>query len=129
MPHIRIEYSSNIEEHHDIQQFVDAIHQAAIDTGIFPLAGIRTRTEPRDVYAVADRQPNHAFLAIEVRIGPGRTDEELQTLLHSVIDTASAQLSLDDSPLAVALSTEVTLIDASLRINRNGVAAALDENA
>jgi len=50
MPHLIVEYSANLERDVDISRVVAAIHAAALETGVFPIGGIRTRAERRDVY-------------------------------------------------------------------------------
>ena len=49
MPHLNIEYSANLEEELDVQALVDRIHETALETGIFPLGGVRTRAEARGI--------------------------------------------------------------------------------
>ena len=54
MPHLIVEYSANLERDVDIPRLVAAVHAAALETGVFPIGGIRTRAERRDIYQVAD---------------------------------------------------------------------------
>ena len=56
MPHLIVEYSANLERDVDIPRLVAAVHAAALETGVFPIGGIRTRAERRDIYADR-RQP------------------------------------------------------------------------
>ncbi len=71
MPHLIVEYSANLERDLDIPRVVAAVHAAALETGVFPIGGIRTRAERRDVYAVADNHPDNAFIHVQARIGKG----------------------------------------------------------
>lgn len=75
MPHLNIEYSANLEEALDIQALVDRIHETALDTGIFPLGGVRTRAEPRSHYRIANGNPDAGYIHMMVRIGSGRDAE------------------------------------------------------
>ena len=43
MPHVIVEYSSNLDGAMDVQGLLNALHQAMIDSGAAPLPGIRTR--------------------------------------------------------------------------------------
>jgi 5-carboxymethyl-2-hydroxymuconate isomerase len=72
MPHLTIEYSANLEDKMDVQRLVDRIHETALETGIFPLGGVRTRAEPRKYYRIANGDPRAAYIHMVVRIGPGR---------------------------------------------------------
>ncbi len=72
MAHITIEYSANLAEHHDVGALVEAVHEAAAAHGLTSLDGLRTRAVARTHYRVADGDRDHAFVAIAVRVGPGR---------------------------------------------------------
>ena len=119
--HITIEYSANVADHHDINALVAVVHRAALDHGLAALDGLRTRAEQRDHYLVADGDPDHAFVAIAVRIGPGRTDAAKASFIETVLDAAEAQVDTEAGPLAVMWSIELNEIDPTLRINRNHV--------
>lgn len=121
MPHITIEHSANVGVHHDIAALVDAVHAAALEHGLVPSDGLRTRAVGRDHYRVADGHPDHAFIAIAVRIGPGRDATAKSSFLETVLDAAEARIASDGGPLAVAWSAELTEIDERFRINRNHV--------
>lgn len=121
MPHLTIEYTANVADHHDVQRLVDVVHAAALGHGLAPLDALRTRAAPRPHYRIADGDPDHAFVAIHARIGPGRTVEERTSFITAVLDAAERALAEDASPLAVAWSIELTEIDPELRINRNHV--------
>lgn len=72
MPHLNIEYSANLEEVLDVQALVDRIHETALETGIFPLGGVRTRAEARKYYRIANGDPRAGYIHMLVRIGSGR---------------------------------------------------------
>jgi 5-carboxymethyl-2-hydroxymuconate isomerase len=75
MPHLNIEYSANLEEVLDVQALVDTIHKTALETGIFPLGGVRTRAEARKHYRIANGDPSAGYIHMMVRIGSGRDVE------------------------------------------------------
>lgn len=75
MPHFIVEHSANLAESYDLQALADIIRDAAAETGVFPLAGIRVRFHPSEIYTIADGHPENAFLAIVVRLGAGRDME------------------------------------------------------
>lgn len=75
MPHLNIEYSANLEEALDVQGLVDRIHETALETGIFPLGGVRTRAEARKYYRIANGDPRAGYIHMLVRIGSGRDFE------------------------------------------------------
>lgn len=124
MPHVSIEYSANVAEHHDIQALVDVVHAAALTHGLASPSALRTRAIGRDHYRVADGAAIFGFVAIHARVGPGRAPEEKRTFIEELLD--AAQVTVGDSPLAIAWSIELTEINPEFRINRNGVRAAME---
>ena len=123
MPHVIIEYSSNVAEHHDIDELVAVVHAAALADGLPALDALRTRAEERTAYRVADGADTNAFIAIHARIGPGRDADAKQAFLTTVLDAAEAHLG--ETPLDIAWSIELTEIDPEFRINRNHVRPAV----
>ncbi|MGZ0219180.1 MAG: hypothetical protein ACKVIY_09215 [Acidimicrobiales bacterium] len=125
MPHIIIEYSANVADHHDVDALIAVIHETATATHIGPLGAMRTRATCREQYRIADGHTDNAMVSIIARLGPGREPEEKTAFISTVLDAAEAQLATEDSPLAIAWSMEVQEIDAQFRVNRNHVAARL----
>lgn len=76
MPHLNIEYSANLAEELDIDALVARIHETALETGIFPLGGVRTRAEARSHYRIANGDPRAGYIHMMVRIGAGRDFEK-----------------------------------------------------
>lgn len=127
MPHITIEHSANVADHHDIDALVGAVHEAALATGLPDVAGLRTRAAGRAQYRVATGEDRFAFVAIHCRIGPGRDHTAKASFIAEVLDAAEAAVA--DTPLAIAWSIELTELDPDLRINRNHVRHAAPEES
>ena len=121
MPHIIIEHSANLADHHDIQALVDTVHDAVLAVSWVSGSALRTRAASRSHFRVADGDPSHIFVAVTVRIGPGRSTTVVQDFLQLIVDTVDNELS--SVPSAIALSTEIQFIDAAVRINRNQIRA------
>ncbi len=124
MPHITIEYSANVADHHDIDALVGAVHEAALANGLADVTALRTRAAERTHYRAMSGDPSFAFVAIACRVGPGRDDTAKTEFLTDVLDAAEAALA--DTPLAIAWSIELTEIDPATRINRNHVRSAMN---
>ena len=54
MPHFTLEYSANLDARVDMGKVVEVVRKAAVETGIFPLGGIRVRAISCEHYAIAD---------------------------------------------------------------------------
>lgn len=117
MPHLTIEYSANVADLVDIDDLVSNLHDAAIDTGIAALDALRTRAVRREHYAIADRHPDNAFIAVTARLGAGRSDDDQQRLLGELM--AALDDTLGAAASTVMLSVELQEIDPSRRLNRN----------
>jgi 5-carboxymethyl-2-hydroxymuconate isomerase len=119
MPHLIVEYSANIERDLDVPRLVAAIHGAALETGVFPIGGIRTRAERRDVYAVADGHPDNAFVHVQARIGTGRTPEVRQKAAEHIFAAVKAETAKAFARRPLGLTFEIAEIDpvGSLRHN------------
>ena len=125
MPHIIIEHSANVGEHHDIDALVAAAHSAALENGLPSLPALRTRAVSRQHYRISTGHPDFGFVAITCRMAPGRDAAAKKSFLEQVLDAAEAQLVSEGCPLHIAWSIEITETNPEFRINRNRVRDAL----
>ena len=123
MPHVIVEYSANLEAQADMAAVVDAVHAAALATGIAPLDGLRTRASVRSLYRIADGHPENAFVAVLARLGPGRTPEEKQRLIEALM--GAVETALGSAAANAMLSVEYQEIDPELRVNKNNLRAVI----
>ena len=107
MPHVIVEYSANVQSHADIPGLIRTVHQAALSSGLFATAAVRTRAARRDIFAVADEHPQNAFVGITIRMAGGRTEAERQRLADLVFDAACAYLDRQGAHERLALSFEI----------------------
>ena len=117
MPHLIVEYSTNLESIVDMPTLIATIHQAALATGIAPIDALRTRAEPRNVYRIGDGHPDNAFISIAARLGAGRTSEQKHRFLTAVL--VATETVLGDHASNVMFSVEYQEIDPEFRINKN----------
>lgn len=114
MPHIHIDYSPNLAERLDIAGFCDAIRVAAIETGIFPLAGIRVRATACDHVAMADGNPEHAFLDMSIRLRAGRPMDAKENAVRHIFSCAEDFCAHVMAGSSFMLSMEMRDIDPAL---------------
>ena len=129
MPHIIIEYSGNMEEKMDLDDLIEMVHATAVETGVFPLGGLRVRCARRDHYKLADGHPDNGFVHVELKIGPGRDRETKIAALNQIFGTVEEHLKpiFENSPLA--MSAELNEFDGELRINKNNMHKYVEERA
>ena len=121
MPHIIVEYSANLEGQVSPRRLVDALHQAALDTGVLPIGGLRTRAERRDIYAVADGDPENAFVAVLVRIGQGRDAETRRRIADTLMGALERETADAFRTRGLGLTVEVQEIDAAASLKTNNL--------
>lgn len=129
MPHLTVEYSANLENQIDILKLVEIVHQAALKTGVFEVAAVRTRAARRDYYVIADGHRDNAFVAIWVRVAPGRPPEIRKRLGQEIFDAACdfLQKTYDTTPIGISL--EVQEIDNTAAFRKNNLHAIVKERA
>ena len=123
MPHLTVEYSANVAEVVAVDELVNALHDAALATGVAPLDALRTRAARRDHYAIADRDPANAFVAVVARFGAGRSDDDKRAVVEALM--AALEAALGDRQRSMMLSVEYQDIDPALRRNKNNLRPAI----
>ena len=121
MPHLSIQYSRNLEERLDLPGFLRVLRDAAVETGVFPPAGIRVRAFRADHVAIADGDARHGYVDISVRLRGGRTFEAKKAATEELFAAAKAFLQpvIDTHPMA--LSMEMRDIDPELSPKLNTI--------
>lgn len=121
MPHLSFEYSANLDDLVDFGAFCEHIRVHALETGVFPLAGIRVRAIRCEHFAIADAHPDNAFIDISIRLRGGRSPEDKAHATQAVFDAAADFLKpvIDTHP--IALSLEMRDIDPALSPKLNTI--------
>lgn len=114
MPHFHIDYSANLEDRLDIAGLCRAIRDAAAETGVFPVAGIRVRATACTHVVMADGNPDHAFLDLSVRLRGGRTGEAKQKATAHIFAALEAFCADAMATSSLMISMEMRDIDPDL---------------
>ena len=114
MPHIQIDYSANLEARLDVAGLCVTLRDAAVATGVFPLAGVRVRAIKVDHVVIADGNPDHAFLDISVRLRGGRTAEARAQATAAIFAAAEQFCAEVMAASSFMLSMEMRDIDPDL---------------
>jgi 5-carboxymethyl-2-hydroxymuconate isomerase len=125
MPHFTIEYSANLEGRVDIAAVVELVRNAAVQTGIFPLGGIRVRAIKCEHYAIADGRKNYGFLDMVLRLGEGRDLPTRKKAGEHIFKTLSAYLDPVFANSKFALSFDMQTNDKETSWKRNNIHDAL----
>jgi 5-carboxymethyl-2-hydroxymuconate isomerase len=125
MPHFTIEYSANLDAHVDMGKVVELVRKAAVETGIFPLGGIRVRAIKCEHYAIADGQKNFGFLDMVLRLGEGRDLATRKQAGEHIFKALSAHLDPVFANSKFALSFDMQINDKETSWKRNNIHEAL----
>ena len=125
MPHVTIEYSSNAIDRSEIVSFCRAVKQAMMASDLFELGAVRVRAVAFDSFAIADENPENAFIDVSVRIGLGRSEAEKKKLGESLFASMSELLLQRFETPYFALSLEIREIDPALSWKKNTMHARL----
>jgi 5-carboxymethyl-2-hydroxymuconate isomerase len=125
MPHFTIEYSANLDAHVDMGKVVELVRKAAVETGIFPLGGIRVRAIKCEHYAIADGQKNFGFLDMVLRLGEGRDLATRKQAGAHIFKALSAHLDPVFANSKFALSFDMQINDKDTSWKRNNIHEAL----
>jgi len=129
MPHFTIEYSANIDALVDMGAVVELVRKAAIETGIFPLGGIRVRAIKCEHYAIADGRPDFGFLGMVLRLGEGRDLATRKKAGEHIFKALSAYLDPVFANEKFALSFDMQINDKETSWKRNNIHEALKVEA
>lgn len=129
MPHFTIEYSANLDCRLDIGTVCEVVRKAAVETGIFPLGGIRVRAVRCEHYAIADARADYGFLDMVLRIGEGRDLPTRQKAAEHVFQTLSKHLDPVFAVSKFALSFDMQINDKDTSWKRNNIHDALKVEA
>jgi 5-carboxymethyl-2-hydroxymuconate isomerase len=111
MPHLIIEYSVNLEPDVSMPMVAAAIHAAALETGVFPIGGCRTRLVPHSTYVIGDGHPDNRFIHIQARIGAGRAPEVRQRAAEHVFSRLKTETAEVFAKYPLGLTLEIVEID------------------
>ena len=129
MPHFTIEYSANLDSQLDMKLVCEVVRKAAVETGIFPLGGIRVRAIRCEHYAIADARNGYGFLDMVLRIGEGRDLATRKKAGEHVFQALSRHLDPVFAASKFALSFDMQINDKETSWKRNNIHEALKVEA
>lgn len=121
MPHLIVEYSANLETTIDLDGLLDRLHEAAIETGMFPLGGIRIRAYKAERYRIADREPDNAFVHVTALVGAGRPLDRREQVSKRLFDVLCDALEPVSATSPLAISFNMREFDPVLSLKKNNL--------
>jgi 5-carboxymethyl-2-hydroxymuconate isomerase len=129
VPHFTLEYSANLDDRVDMAEVVEIVRKAAVETGIFPLGGIRVRAVRCEHYAIADGRSEFGFLDMVLRLGEGRDLATRKKAGERIFKALSDYLDPVFANSRFALSFDMQINDKETSWKRNNIHEALKVEA
>jgi len=83
MPHCIIDYSADVADQVDIDRLIEAVHQGALASALFPEYDIKTRAIAFDRHRTG--QTRDSFVHVAIHLLDGRSDEQKSALSEGVL--------------------------------------------
>lgn len=99
MPHLKIEYTANIEAQADMRTLCTALAKILVELKdeqgqpVFPTGGTRVLAYPAPHHAVADGTQDYAFVYLNLRIATGRSDAIIKIAGDALLERAKAHFA------------------------------------
>lgn len=119
MAHFYAECTDNIREQAELPVLFSNVNQTLVNTGLFPLAGIRSRAIWLDTWQMADGQQDYAFVHMTLKIGYGRSIEHRQAVGKTLFALIQAHFAALMSQRYLALSFVIEEMDPTLSFKQN----------
>ncbi len=109
MPHLTLEYTANLHDF-DPAKALAALNHAALASGQFDEADIKSRAIRLDTYRIGTSTAPRAFIHVRVALLSGRTPEVRKHLAQSLLAALTTAVDLPKTG-EIQLSVETTDID------------------
>lgn len=113
MPHLRIDYTANLDATADMGGLCQTLAATLLalrhddGTPLFPLAGTRVMAWPAPHFAVADGQPDRAFIYLNLLITPGRSAAMIERVGEALMASCKAHLAPVFDAHAIGLTLQI----------------------
>jgi 5-carboxymethyl-2-hydroxymuconate isomerase len=121
VPHLIIEYSSNVESRLELDALMDRLRHAALDSGVFPLGGLRIRAHAVQHYRIADGHPDNGFVHVTALIGHGRSLDVRRRAGEQLFAALTDQLDALYRQAPLAISFNIQEFHPDLNFKRNNL--------
>ena len=111
MPHFVLEYSDNILEKVDYEDFFKKLHTLLADVGPFNLSDIKSRAIRHQQFYVANGQDSNAFVHLTLSIFKGRDLSIRQAVGEKILAFLKGEFARSFEKLNCSYTVEVKEID------------------
>lgn len=113
MPHLILEYSSNLFEKGKLVDLLPKINDFLTEKLPAELSACKGRAVERDTYCVGNGDPKNAFVHIHLKIMSGRTPEKLNAVGVELMEMLKTYFQHSGKELNLQISIEIEELQAT----------------
>jgi 5-carboxymethyl-2-hydroxymuconate isomerase len=118
MAHFIYEYSANLPaEQLNLSALMEKMHTAASASGIFPLAGIRSRAIRCEEFRVGEGNADYGFVNLSMKVGRGRDLDTRMAIGQTLFDILLEHLQPVMATRGLAVSFEMRELEEQVKFN------------
>ena len=122
MAHFIYEYSANLPEAQlDLAGLMEKMHNAAVDSGIFPEGGLRSRAICCEEFRIGDGNPDHGFVNLSMKVGRGRDEVTRLAIGQVLFELLIEHLQPLFDSRGLAVSFEMRELEELVKFNRKNI--------
>lgn len=126
MPHFIVECTENIRSEARLPALFSRVNALLADSGLFPLAGIRSRAHWVDCWQMADGRHDYAFVHLTLRVGHGRSPAQLQSVMVPLFELIKMHFALLMARRYLALSLNLEELHPRFSFRQNNLHALFE---
>jgi 5-carboxymethyl-2-hydroxymuconate isomerase len=111
MPHLTLEYSSNVRVDKDLVTLFTGLHDILEQTGGVRRGNCKSRARPVDAFLVGAGSARDAFVHLDIRLLNGRTVDVRQRIAQQARQALTAWFETSLKSLDLQVTVEVREID------------------
>lgn len=108
MPHLILEYSSNVKEKDDFHKLFSGLHQILVDIAKANLESCKSRAVEHNIFYIGDGSSNHAFVHLEIRLAEGRSFKVREEVGQKALEALERFFSQSLKNLDLQITVEST---------------------
>ena len=105
----------------DMSGLMAKMHKAADTSGVFPLAGLRSRAMRCEEFRVGDGNPDNGFVNLSIKVGRGRDLDTRMGIGQTLFDILIDHLQPVFDSRGLAVSFEMRQLEEHVKFNKKNI--------
>ena len=111
MPHLTIEYTSNVTPKIDCKALFGELHQLLADVGKVQIGNCKSRSRVAEDFYIADGGEEHAFVHLDLRLLEGRSPQWKREIGEQCLHILSSHFGSTAERLALQITVSILDIE------------------